>query len=190
MLHIQKGEEPKFLIDFKRRYPSKTYESKEFQEYRAPLNEVLRNEQKGLCAYCCGRVTKHRSHNEHIEPQHPGKYSSHRSLDYQNIVASCNNQRTCGIKKENDYDAKRFISPLNDLCENNFTYHLDGSIDGDIYTIDLLNLDDYELKNARKAVVRSLQSLSKEDILKIYMNEDGDEYPAFFNVIKWYWHTL
>ena len=32
MLHIQKGEEPKFLIDFKRRYPSKTYESKEFQE--------------------------------------------------------------------------------------------------------------------------------------------------------------
>lgn len=67
---------------------------------------------------------------------------------------------------------------------------MDGSIDGDIYTIDLLNLDDYELKNARKAVVRSLQSLSKEDILKIYMNEDGDEYPAFFNVIKWYWHTL
>ena len=47
--------------------------------------EELRKEQKGLCAYCCGRITQETSHNEHIEPRHPGQYESKRSLDYYNI---------------------------------------------------------------------------------------------------------
>ena len=100
MLHIQKNEEPQFLKNFKKKYPRKTYESKEFQKYRASLNEALRREQKSLCAYCCSRITDATAHNEHIEPQNPGKYSSKRSLDYTNIVASCNNPRTCGKRKE------------------------------------------------------------------------------------------
>lgn len=190
MLHIPKGDEPDFLADFKMRYPSKTYDSKEFEAYRATLNDVLRREQKGLCAYCCGRIMKNKSHNEHIEPQHPGKYSSNRSLDYMNIVASCNSIRTCGKKKSNNYIAGRFVSPLEMQCEDVFLYHLDGVMEGDSYTIDLLNLNDYELKNARKAVIKQLQCLSKEDISMIYMDEMMDEYPAFFNIIKWYWNTL
>ena len=190
MLHIQKKEEPLFLINFKKEYPSKTYESKEFRKYRPRLKEALRKEQRGLCAYCCGRITQNTSHNEHIEPQNPGKYHSRKSLDYTNIVASCNNQRTCGCEKGNKYDAERFISPLDKECEEKFTYYLDGMIEGDAYTIDLLNLNDYELRNARKAVIRTLQCLSREDISAIYMNEEDEEYPAYYNVIKWYWNTL
>lgn len=54
MLHIQKKEEPQFLTDFKKKYPKKDYDSKEFAEYRPALKSKLIKEQKGLCAYCCG----------------------------------------------------------------------------------------------------------------------------------------
>lgn len=190
MLHIKKGQEPRFLTDFKKKYPSKTYESKEFQEYRTQLNAVLRKEQKGLCAYCCGRIEENKSHNEHIEPQHPGRFSSSRSLDYTNIVASCNRSKTCGMKKSNEYAAEQFVSPLDENCEEQFTYYSDGIMDGDIYTINLLNLNEYGLRTARKAVISSLQGLDKEMISMIYMDENAEEYPAFYNVIKWYWNTL
>ena len=30
MIHIQKGEEPEFMIDFKKKNPKKTYDSEEF----------------------------------------------------------------------------------------------------------------------------------------------------------------
>lgn len=190
MLHIKKESEPQFLADFKKKYPSKTYESQEFQEHRATLNDILRKEQKGLCAYCCGQIEGKNSHNEHIEPQHPGAFSSSRSLDYTNIVASCDHPKTCGTKKGNKYSAEQFISPLDENCENQFTYYLDGKMDGDAYTIELLNLNEYELKTARKAVIKSLQGLDKETISMIYMDENAEKYPAFYNVIKWYWNTL
>lgn len=190
MLHIKKGQEPQFLTDFKKKHPSKTYGSKEFQEYRVPLNAALRKEQKGLCAYCCSRIDGSKSHNEHVEPQHPGTFSSFRTLDYANMVASCNCPKTCGIKKGNAYVKEQFVSPLDENCENQFTYYFDGMMEGNRYTIDLLNLNAYRLRRARNAVMKSLQGLDKEMISVIYMDEDTEEYPAFYNVIKWYWNTL
>lgn len=190
MLHIQKGQEPLFLTDFKKKYPSKTYESTEFGEHKASLNAILRAEQKGLCAYCCGRIEKGKSHNEHIEPQNPGIYTSNRSLDYTNIVASCNCLNTCGNKKGNNYDASQFVSPLDANCEDQFIYYADGRMDGNTYTIDLLNLNAYELKQARRAVIKSLQGLDKKMISMCYMDENAEEHLPYYNVIKWYWNTL
>lgn len=190
MLYIKKGEEPEFLAEFKKKYPTKMYDSEEFAEFRMPLNRVLRKEQKGLCAYCCAQIEEKKAHNEHIEPQHPGTYASHRSLDYTNIVASCNNPKTCGSKKENDYDADKFVSPLDENCEDIFTYYLDGVMEGNQYTIDLLNLNDFELRNARKSVCKALQGLDKQTIEMIYLDEEAEEYQPFLNVIKWYWSTL
>lgn len=189
MLYIQKGEEPQFLTDFKKKNPKKDYDSNEFAEYRPELRKELVKEQRRLCAYCCGRITEEKSHNEHIEPRHPGKYASQKSLDYTNVVASCNNTETCGNKKANLYDEEKFISPLNVQCEEKFTYYADGRITGDDYTIDLLNLNAYELKNARKNVIRSLQGLNKAEIQAYYIDDDAGEYPPYYNVIKWFWKT-
>lgn len=190
MLHIQKGEEPQFLLDFKKKYPKKDYDSNEFAEYRPALKLELINEQKGLCAYCCGRITEDKAHNEHIEPRHPGKYASNRTLDYNNIVASCNNPERCGNTKGNKYDADKFISPLHEDCEDKFTYYADGKIVGDDYTIGLLNLNTYELKNARKAVIKQLQYLDKDTIETCYMNEEDGQYMPYYNVIKWFRETM
>ena len=63
-------------------------------------------------------------------------------------------------------------------------------MDGNTYTIDLLNLNAYELKQARRAVIKSLQGLDKEMISMCYMDENAEEYWPYYNVIKWYWNTL
>lgn len=190
MIYIEKGEEPRFLSEFKRKNPGKTYDSKEFQTYRSELTEVLMKEQRGICAYCCGRIKPGKVHNEHIEPRHPRKYESKRSLDYTNLVASCNTAGTCGTKKDNDYDETQFVSPLNPECEDKFTYYPNGTIEGDEYTIGLLNLNDYELRDARRATYKKLQELTHDEIETYYINNGQEEYPAYFNVIKWYLKTL
>ena len=189
MIYIIKEDEPDFLLEFKRKNPKGTYDSKEFQPYRSELTKFLLKEQKGICAYCCGRIKNGNVHNEHIEPRHPGTFTSKRSLDYTNLVASCNTLRTCGTKKENDYDETRFVSPLNPDCEDKFTYYPNGTIEGDSYTIDLLNLNDYELREARKAVYKKLQGLNRDMIEMVYVNNQ-EEYPVYYDVIKWYMNTL
>ena len=121
---------------------------------------------------------------EHIEPRNPRKGSSTKTLDYSNIVASCNSPDRCGTKKGNDYDASKFISPLNPECEDTFIYYPDGKMEGNDYTIGLLNLNSYELKEARKAVYQTLSKLDKSTIEMIYCQDDENLFP-FYNVIKW-----
>lgn len=189
MIYIQKEEEPEWLKEFKKKYPRANYDSPEFSKHRKPLKEILIREQRGLCAYCCGRIHMENSHNEHIEPRNPGTYTSKKSLDYFNIVASCQGykgDKTCGPHKDNDYDEEKFISPLTPECEGKFVYFPDGTIEGDDYTIKLLHLDSYELNKAREATYRQLLKLDTDMIKQIYLNDDGEELVPFVNVIRWY----
>lgn len=59
-------------------------------------------------------VQKNSFHVEHFRPQ---AQNQDLSLTYNNLHASCNgdNRRHCGHKKENNFDAKRMISPLEKL---------------------------------------------------------------------------
>lgn len=186
MIYIHKGEEPDFLREFKSKNPDKNYDSEEFGTWRSILREQLCREQKGLCAYCCSRISVERSHNEHIEPRNPKEYANKRSLDYENIVASCENKNTCGKKKQNNYDEAQFVSPLDARCEEVFTYFANGEIVGDEYTIDLLGLNHYDLKSARQAVYRMLQKMDKTTIEMSFMNSQ-EEYFPYYDVIKWYY---
>lgn len=185
MIYIEKNEEPAWLSEYKKHNPTATYDSESFSEYREQLREELVEEQRSLCAYCCSRISNDKAHNEHIEPRHSKNGLSLRTLDYTNIVASCNNKSTCGSKKKNEYDSECFVSPLNPECEDVFTYYPDGVIEGNQYTIELLNLNAYELKEARKAVYKIINSLDKETIELIYCQEEG-KLPPYYNVIKWF----
>lgn len=112
-----------------------------------------------------------------------------RSLDYYNLVASCygfKGEKTYGFRKGNEYDASQFISPLDPLCENSFHYYPNGKIEGDKYTIDLLNLDTYKLRQAREAVYSVLTDMDAKTIQLVYLNEEKDMLQPFINVIKWY----
>lgn len=110
---------------------------------------------------------------------------SRRSLDYTNIVASCNNIQTCGNSKGNEYDGDRFVSPLQSDCEERFSYDPDGHMKGDDYTISLLNLNSYELKRARWSVYRTIINMKNEDIRLVFCNNE-EEYLPFSNVIFWF----
>lgn len=191
MLYIKKGKEPDWLIDFKRKHPKVTYDDKKFNnsENIKRLRAELVKEQKYLCAYCCRRITIDTSHNEHIEPRHLNGGQSKRTLDYNNIVASCNDKNTCGRKKDRGYDSEQFVSPLDKECEDKFKYYPDGVIEGNQYTIDLLGLNDYGLRKARSAVYKEMMYLNKDDIELIYMTAD-DELEPYMNVIKWYYKSL
>lgn len=185
MIYIKKNQEPVWLIEYKKHNPTATYDSESFTGHREQLRDELVLEQRSLCAYCCSCINKDKAHNEHIEPRNPKNGVSLRTLDYTNIVASCNNKSTCGNKKKNEYDSESFVSPLNPGCEDGFTYYPDGVMEGNQYTIDLLNLNAYELKEARKAVYRTINDLDKETIELIYCQEEG-ALPAYYNVISWF----
>ena len=189
MIYIEKIREPDWLVDFKKKHPNADYSSEEFKQYREELKDVLVKEQKCLCAYCCCKIKNETSHNEHIEPQNlksGGK--SKRTLDYLNIVASCNSSKgeiTCGKAKENEYDENKFVSPLNPDCENMFSYLPDGTVTGNDYTIGLLNLNAKALVEARKSLYKQLSYLDKKEIQEIYCQSEDDLYP-FTNVIRYY----
>lgn len=177
------------MKEFKRKNPKADYDSAEFKPYIPRLNEALVKEQKYLCAYCCAKIDTEKSHNEHIEPRHPKNGVSRRSLDYYNLVASCygfQGEKTCGLKKGNDYDEKQFVSPLDSSCENIFHYYPNGKIEGDEYTVELLNLDSYKLRQAREAVYKVLMDMDMETIKLVYLNEDEEMLQPFTNVIRWY----
>ncbi len=186
MIHIQKKEEPEFLTEYKQKNPSATYDTDSFKAYHSLLREKLVKEQKGLCAYCCSKITTETSHNEHIEPRHmKNGAASKRSLDYGNLVASCNSGSTCGIHKSNEYDPAKFVSPIDEECERAFSYDPDGYMNGDEYTISLLNLNSYELMRARNAVYKMLLKMKTDDIRLIYCSDDEQYFP-YSNVIFWY----
>ena len=183
MIYINKGEEPDFLIKYKKKNPKATYESDSFKQYIKDLREILVKEQKFVCAYCCAKIDVDKSHVEHIEPRNlKGGAKSKRTLDYSNLVASCNAKNSCGNVKENEYDGMQFISPLNKECEDIFSYQPDGYISGDDYTISTLNLNSYELRNARKAIYKEILYMSNEDIRLSYCSNE-DEYFPFCDVI-------
>ena len=186
MIHIRKNKTPEFLVEYIRKNPSADYDNESFKEYYRPLREELIKEQKGLCAYCCSRITPERSHNEHIEPRHmQDGTKSKRSLDYRNIVASCNNNATCGKHKDNIYDEKRFVSPLQDNCTELFSYDPSGNIYGDEYTISLLNLNSFDLRQARKSVYKSILYMTEEEIRLGYCS-NIEIFEPFSNVVFWY----
>ena len=188
MIYINKQNEPKWLNEFKEKNPRADYDSEIFTEHKAELKRELLKEQKYLCAYCCCRISMEKSHNEHIEPRHPKTGVSNRSLDYNNLVASCygfQGEKTCGPKKQNEYDEEQFISPLDMECEKRFRYYPNGVMEGDTYTIELLNLNSYRLRKAREAVYETIMELDETTIRLIY-DENSDTLEPFFNVVKWY----
>ena len=190
MIHIQKNETPEFLAEYAAKNPTATYDSDSFRPFYSQLREGLVKEQKGLCAYCCSRITPETSHNEHIEPRHmKDGTASRKSLDYHNIVASCNTSSTCGFHKENEYDEKKFVSPLNEECESRFSYDPDGYMHGDEYTISLLELNAYRLRMARKSIYKTLLSMSEEDI-RLAFCSDEEMYWPYSNVIFRYLNEL
>lgn len=142
-----------------------------------PIAEVLQGlliEQGYVCAYTLLRISKVSAHIEHLKPQKQckredrarqnGKESLLREdIAWGNMVA-CTPEPNIkvkppygAVKKDYWWDANEFLSPLNETCEERFTFTSDGEIsptaDNDVAakeTIDRIGLDDGKLCELRK----------------------------------------
>jgi len=183
MLKINKKNEPEFLLEYKRKNAPKTWNDYD-KDIKDSLKEfILGKEQEEYCSYCQRTIySNDEAHIEHIQPR--DKYPK-LFQDYNNIIISCNEKHTCGMNKGNDYD-DNFINPVLDNPNEYLDFNL---ANGEIlpkytqeetlsykrakYTIEILNLNHYKLKEARKNLI---------DILQVYKEnyDDYNEYLQFF----------
>jgi len=133
MKHIRKGAEPPEFSAWK------ALASQNWQPAYSLLSgndkqavkTALMTEQGFLCCYCERRLTDADSHIEHLRPQSmPGVDS----LDFNNMLCSCQRElqpgkpRHCGSLKGDWYNEALMVSPLDTGCEGRFAFDGQGEI--------------------------------------------------------------
>lgn len=141
MRRIRKQPEPTSLIQFKAKANADWLPewSNLSTDVKHELHAALMAEQGFICCYCEMRIEVGSSHPEHIHPR--SRNPVEKQLDYENLLASCGREsaerrdrsqpvvpRHCGIRKADWYDQSKFVSPLDDDCEECFRYAADGQI--------------------------------------------------------------
>ena len=154
------------------------------------LRKHLVDEQAKLCGYCCAEITVDKSHIEHLKCKDIHKDLS---LDYHNLIASCNTDSTCGNAKKND--DSDIVFPTDDDCEQQFEFnYFDGRIigltDKAERTIKILNLNSYGLKEARKAILKQACYYPSDGVKSLFVENaynfcDIVRYAWRQNSIKW-----
>ena len=195
MIHIDKHETPAWLSELQKQDPSIGGYDDLSPTAKRRLRQELIDEQFCLCGYCCGQISIDHSHNEHITPR--SATSGKQSLDYGNIIASCNglshNADHCGHKKGSTYAAGAYVSPLEEDCEQHFKYYINGEIVGNspaaTDTIQLLNLNSGGLKNARRGILRQSFALNGNDANEYYLKPLEGKLPPFCNIVRYFLRT-
>lgn len=168
MRHIDKREALKAFESWKKGFKHKhgrkaNYDDLgEESELKRAVKDELILEQYGLCCYCCKEIRHDKSHIEHFRPQ---VVFNGKTVDYNNLHASCNGNKGkndhCGHKKGNWFDERLTVSPLEENCEFLFEYNFNGDIisanenQRAKETIDKLGLNQYALQTARAAAIIS-----------------------------------
>ncbi len=158
MRKITKTPEPSLLGTWKRKNPSKRYadldQQKDGHTVRQAIRQACLVEQYYLCAYCCRTIDLKNAVNEHLVPQDT---SPKRSLDFTNIVASCDTIQQCDKAHKNQYLP---LTPLMNECESELEFFVSGEIKGNTgrasETIQVLNLNSRSLINQRKEAISSV----------------------------------
>jgi len=196
---IIKGDVPVAMKRWKRANPQGSYSDID-EDVRKDIRTACVQEQFGLCAYCCKPITAKNSHNEHVESQ---KNAPKRTMDFENIVASCNTRGQCGDSHES---VELPLTPLMDECETEMSFLYSGRVKGLSErakdSINILNLGNRKLKEARKQAIEALQyeyccppeeaAALDAELIEILMKElspDGSDTmkpyaPVLMNILK------
>lgn len=165
------------------------------------VKEALMDEQGYICCYCERRIQNNNAHIEHFRPQSDPETDS---LDYSNMLCSC--QRTlkkgaprhCGNLKSYWYDEELLVSPLDPDCEERFLYHADGRIkaadrhDASAWeTIEHLGLGISKLNDLRAKAIEPFldEDLSPEELdtfVTAYLKPNrAGKYGEFWTTIRY-----
>jgi uncharacterized protein (TIGR02646 family) len=168
MRTISKESEPSSLTSWKRANPHGRY-NQLTEDVRRTIRRHTLEEQFYLCAYCCQRIQDiDDCHNEHVEAQN---LNPDRTLDFTNIVASCNTSNQCGHAHKSRCLP---LTPLMAECETELRFKISGRVEGlsdrATATIQVLNLGDHEKNN--RALIEKRKQLSNALLLKNGVNPD------------------
>ncbi|WP_302293072.1 retron system putative HNH endonuclease [Bilophila wadsworthia] len=222
MIYIQKGSEPTALVKWKKQHPNGTYTNLDSKTKRTLRNALLQ-EQGFICCFCgkaIGEVDlalsqikqkpvyknqEHNISNAHIIPQ---SVDNTKTLDYNNICASCdtrksnNNEFHCDHKQG---DSCIPISPLQVDCLSFFSFNSDGTIEANQQktvddqqkandTITILGLNDNSLNLEREIRLNMFQSLTEDELrnalVNIYQRRPNGAFEAFYFVPLSYYGTV
>jgi uncharacterized protein (TIGR02646 family) len=185
MRTISKGAEPCCLTAWKRKNSHGAYDdldkTEEGKVVRAKIRDYALNEQFYLCAYCCQQIKEiNACHNEHLEAQ---KLNPKRTLDFSNIVASCNTPNQCGDAHKSQHLP---LTPLMTECETELRFKISGRVEGltdrAAVTIRVLNLGDHETNN--RALIEKRKQLSNTLLWENGINpDDGLEDDEILNIL-------
>jgi uncharacterized protein (TIGR02646 family) len=212
--HIHKKPQPPAILQKitipTDRNPQPTYKKLRSIKKQA-LREVLAKEQGYICCYCEGKLVsedlqdedsqKNYSHIEHLRPQ---SRFEQLSLDYKNLLVSCQSELMpgeplhCGNAKGDWFDEEILVSPLQENCADFFEYTLAGEMlptkdpaksRSATATIDRLQLNIPKLKAMREAEITPLfeQDLSPTEVQKLIQSytvtDDQGYYEPFCTAI-------
>jgi uncharacterized protein (TIGR02646 family) len=185
MRTISKGAEPCCLTAWKRKNTHGAYDdldkTEEGKVVRAKIRDYALNEQFYLCAYCCQQIKEiNACHNEHLEAQ---KLNPKCTLDFSNIVASCNTPNQCGDAHKSQHLP---LTPLMTECETELRFKISGRVEGltdrAAVTIRVLNLGDHEKNN--RALIETRKQLSNVLLWENGINpDDGLEDDEILNIL-------
>jgi len=197
MFKITKNE-PDFFIKAKLKVKqpkiSSAWSDNEIENIRSKLREhILLEEQDLLCAYCEKEIDDN-SKNSNIDHFRlkAGHIFPEKTLDYSNLLVSCNTKGRCSdykdkhIKSKDDYE--NIINPITENPDDFFDYLNTGrivAIDNNpkaVFTIDIFQLEQPSLIRQRKEIAESLkyyQNLSLDEVL----DEFGNEFRSFIKNI-------
>ncbi len=168
---------PKDVEKWIRKNKPKTWAlGKEYHDGYVSLKEQLRQEQKGLCCYCC-QILEAQTTIEHLKSR--DKYPK-LTFDYTNLLLSCQQSKQCdNAKGNNDLE----LTPLMIECNEEITLKINGELNPKSkraeQAINLLNLNNVDLCQRRKQVIKSLfntdDRLDKETLESMFQFMDIEE---------------
>jgi len=160
---------------------------------RAELREdILNREQKNLCAYCEKKISSNPniSNIDHFKTRN---LFPEKTLDYNNLLVSCNAKDRCSTLKDNNKsllkrkeDYENTVNPTIENPNEFFDYLLSGEIvplnQKAQFTIEIFNLNHQSLYDERKILADTLKYCPDLSLDEIYDNF-GHEFKSFIQNI-------
>lgn len=190
MIYIKKGPEPEAFRQWKEQNPDATY-GEIPKDVGLALRNALLEEQGFVCCFCgCAigpcddkgevlqipleSIRPHNIRNAHIVPQ---SKDTAKTLDYDNLCASCNTSKHTRDDKHCDEaqgNRELPVSPLQKDCISYFSFGSDGEIFANAErteeeqesanaTISILRLNTNSLVTARYDAIEELETLAVEE---------------------------
>lgn len=167
--------------------PSTWNLSQDNQDAYIELREQLRQEQNGLCCYCCEPLKAYAT-IEHVKCR--DKYPK-LTFSYENLLLSCQTLKQCDNAKGNQ---ELPLTPLMIECDSEIKLNLAGELEGKTdranQAINILNLNNRKLCDKRKRLIDIIftaydpksintprQILTKDEInllLEVVFNNSSD----------------